>query len=100
MRGAGGTPSRLEELPCLRTRLPPFPLTPKLAPHHPGWQKGISEIGRVLKPDGTFFFEEVTRAALERWIYRRFFEHPAENRFSEAEFMTKLESHGMKPAGP
>ena len=44
------------------------------------------EIGRVLKPGGIFFFEEVTSAALERWSYRTFLKHPKENRFSEAEF--------------
>ena len=68
--------------------------------HVPNWQRGIAEIRLVLKPGGTFFFEEVTRVALERWIYRRFLEHPAENRFSEAEFTTEVESHGLKTAGP
>ncbi|MGB6974097.1 MAG: class I SAM-dependent methyltransferase [Terracidiphilus sp.] len=68
--------------------------------HVPDWQKSIAEIRRVLKPGGTFFFEEVTRAALQRWIYRRFLDHPADNRFSEAEFMTETARHGLKPAGP
>lgn len=68
--------------------------------HVPNWQKAIAEIRRVLKPGGTFFFEEVTRAALERWIYRTFFDHPTENRFSEAEFLDELQSHGLRPAGP
>lgn len=68
--------------------------------HVPDWQKSIAEIRRVLKPGGTFFFEEVTRAALERWLYRRFLEHPTENRFSEAEFLEELESHGLKAVGP
>jgi ubiquinone/menaquinone biosynthesis C-methylase UbiE len=68
--------------------------------HVPDWQKGIAEIRRVLKPGGTFFFEEVTRAALERWIYRRFLDHPADNRFSEAEFMREAGRHGLKAAGP
>lgn len=66
--------------------------------HVPDWQRAISEIRRVLKPGGTFFFEEVTRAALERWIYRTFLQHPAENRFSEAEFLQEVGAHGMKPA--
>lgn len=66
--------------------------------HVPDWQRGVSEIRRVLKPGGKFFFEEVTRAALKRWIYRSLFEHPAENRFSEAEFLEELMTCGMKPA--
>jgi ubiquinone/menaquinone biosynthesis C-methylase UbiE len=44
--------------------------------HVPAWQTGVSEIGRVLKPGGRFFLQEVTQAALNRWIYRTFFEHP------------------------
>lgn len=68
--------------------------------HVPDWQRAIAEIRRVLKPGGTFFFEEVTRAALERWIYRTFLEHPVENRFSEAEFITQAGRHGLKPTGP
>lgn len=68
--------------------------------HVSDWQSGIAEIRRVLKPGGTCFFEEVTRAALQRWIYRTFFEHPAENRFSEAEFLAELESHGLNCACP
>lgn len=68
--------------------------------HVPKWQQSIAEIARVLKPGGTFFFEEVTRAALQRWIYRRFFEHPADNRFSEAEFIAEIAGQGFEPAGP
>jgi len=67
--------------------------------HLADWQRGVAEIRRVLKPGGMFFFEEVARTALERWVYRRFFEHPAENRFSEAEFLEEVISRGMIPAG-
>ena len=68
--------------------------------HVPDWQRSIAEIRRVLKPGGTLFFEEVTRAALQRWVYRRFFEHPVENRFSDAEFMAEMERLGLRSAGP
>jgi ubiquinone/menaquinone biosynthesis C-methylase UbiE len=67
--------------------------------HVVDWQAGVAEIQRVLKPSGLFFFEEVTRAALNRWIYRTFLDHPEENRFSEAEFMAELTSHGIEPLG-
>ncbi len=65
--------------------------------HVVDWQAGVAEIQRVLKPSGLFFFEEVTRAALNRWIYRTFLDHPTENRFSEAEFIAELSVHGIEP---
>lgn len=65
--------------------------------HVSAWQSAIAEIGRVLKPGGIFFFEEVTSAALERWSYRTFLKHPKENRFSEAEFMEALRNRGLQP---
>jgi ubiquinone/menaquinone biosynthesis C-methylase UbiE len=68
--------------------------------HVPNWQRSIAEVRRVLKPGGKFFFEEVTRAALGRWICRKFFVHPAENRFSESEFLAELEIHGFKSVAP
>jgi ubiquinone/menaquinone biosynthesis C-methylase UbiE len=68
--------------------------------HLPDWQAGIAEIRRVMKPGGTFFFEEVTRAALDRWMYRGLFEYPRENRFSEAEFVQELWTHGLEFAFP
>jgi len=65
--------------------------------HVPVWQSAVAEIARVLKPGGTFFFEEVTRAALERWSYLTFLKHPRENRFSEAEFLDALRTGGLQP---
>ena len=65
--------------------------------HVPVWQQGVSEIRRVLKPGGRFFFEEVTRQALETWPYRTFLQHPAGNRFSEADFLDELRTHQFVP---
>lgn len=65
--------------------------------HVPSWQSGVAEIRRVLKPGGTFFFEEVTSAALDRWLYRTLFEHPRENRFNETDFLRELVAHGLMP---
>src|SRR6185503_13164163 len=35
--------------------------------HVPRWQPALAKLCRVLKPSGKFFFEEVTKAALNRW---------------------------------
>ncbi len=64
--------------------------------HVPDWQAAISEIHRVLKPGGRFFFEEVTSHALNKWSYRTFMEHPTENRFSTLEFVQELERQGLR----
>jgi ubiquinone/menaquinone biosynthesis C-methylase UbiE len=59
--------------------------------HVPRWQSAVGEIRRVLKPGGRLFFEEVTR-----WLYRMLLKHPAENRFSEAEFVAELAANGIE----
>ena len=56
--------------------------------HVPSWRKAVSEIARVLKPGGRFYFEEVTRHALQRRSYRILFDHPDRDRFSGAELIS------------
>ena len=59
--------------------------------HAPDWRSGLREMRRVLRPDGRFYFEEVTRHALQRWSYRTFLDHPDHDRFSGAEFVSACE---------
>jgi ubiquinone/menaquinone biosynthesis C-methylase UbiE len=61
--------------------------------HVPDWQRAVGEIARVLRPGGRFFYEEVTRQALERRSYRLLFEHPAENRFASVDRAAELARH-------
>ena len=63
--------------------------------HVPDWQQAIKEISRVLRPGGRFFFEEVTKQALDRWFYRMFLDHPTTNRFTAEEFVTELERQAI-----
>lgn len=63
--------------------------------HVHDWQKAVTEISRVLKPGGQFYFEEVTSHALDRWFYRKFLKHPTENRFSGMQFIAELERQGF-----
>ena len=68
--------------------------------HVPQWRDALAEIARVLKPGGLFVFEEVTRQALDRWIYRTFLTHPANDRFSGHEFVAELGRHDIEVDRP
>lgn len=63
--------------------------------HIPSWRKAVSEVHRVLRDGGRFFFEEVTSYALDRWIYRTFLDHPSEDRFGPFGFVSELERVGL-----
>lgn len=63
--------------------------------HIPVWQNAVAEVVRVLKPGGRFFFEEVTKQALDRLFYRVFLKHPKDNRFTGEEFVAELERQGI-----
>jgi SAM-dependent methyltransferase len=65
--------------------------------HVPGWRRAVAEVARVLRPGGLFVFEEVTRRALSRWLYRTFLEHPPPaNWFDAEEFVAELERRGIE----
>lgn len=63
--------------------------------HVPNWKRAVSEVARVLRPEGRFFFEEVTSHALNRWTYRTFLEHPKNDRFTGDQLIRELERHGI-----
>jgi len=65
----------------------------------PAWENAISEVRRVLKPDGIFVFEEVSKQALDRWVYRMLFKHPRENRFTAENFVAELDHQEMPVGG-
>lgn len=67
--------------------------------HVPQWRQAVSEVSRVLKPGGRFFFEEVTSHALSRSLYRTFLDHPKVDRFSGDQFVSELGRHGIQIGG-
>lgn len=64
--------------------------------HIPDWRAAVAEVARVLRPGGRFYFEEVTRDALERPTYRTFFDHPSDDRFTADEFVAGLDAIGLR----
>lgn len=63
--------------------------------HVPRWRDAVAEVARVLRPGGRFYFEEVTRQGLERWVVRTFLEHPREDRFTAAAWLAELDRAGL-----
>ena len=64
--------------------------------HIPNWKDAVAEVARVLKPEGKFYFEEVTCHALGRWFYRKFLEHPqSQHWFTKDRFVAEVERNGI-----
>ncbi|CAN5276062.1 N/A [soil metagenome] len=63
--------------------------------HVDDWRAAVAEVGRVLRPGGRFFFDEVTDRALEAWVLRRFTRHPVHDRFSGEQLVAELRRHGI-----
>lgn len=64
--------------------------------HLENWEEGIREIARVLRPAGTFFFEEIYPALYANVISRPLLAHPRKNRFDGPEFRVALERAGLE----
>lgn len=64
--------------------------------HIPDWRAALAEVARVLRPDGRFYFEEVTAVALARPSYRALFDHPTDDRFTAGQFLAELPRHGLQ----
>jgi len=64
--------------------------------HLENWQKGITEIARVLKDDGVFFFEEIYPPLYANLLFRRILAHPRENRFYGPQYRAALGESGLR----
>lgn len=64
--------------------------------HLENWRQGISEIARVLKRGGGFYFEEIYPPLYANVITRILLEHPTENRFYGPEYRGALKSEGLR----
>jgi ubiquinone/menaquinone biosynthesis C-methylase UbiE len=64
--------------------------------HVPDWRRAVTEVTRVLRSGGRFYFEEVTRKALNRWATRTLTRHPTEDRFTGDQFMAELRERSIE----
>jgi len=59
--------------------------------HVPEWQAALFEIGRVLKPGGFYFLEELYPSLYQNFITRHILLHPEENRFRHYDLKIALD---------
>ena len=64
--------------------------------HVPAWKTSIAEIARVLKPGGTYFFEEYYPGAYRNWVTRRILVHPEKDRFNSLDLKEAFSEVGLK----
>ena len=64
--------------------------------HIPNWSQALKEIARVLKPGGTFHFEDILRGFTSAWPMRALFDHPQATQFYGREFRAGLEAAGLR----
>jgi len=63
--------------------------------HIPSWPQALHEIARVLRPGGTFYFEDLFRGFISAWPIRALFDHPQATQFTAAAFRAALGATGL-----
>lgn len=64
--------------------------------HLEDWRKGVTEIVRVLKQGGVFYFEEIYPPLYANPLFRRILDHPREDRFYGPDFRAALAAAGLR----
>ena len=64
--------------------------------HVPHWQQALKEIARVLKPGGTFYFEDILKGITSDKLVQALFGHPQVTQFGGEQFRTGLMAAGFR----
>lgn len=64
--------------------------------HLEDWRLGISEVARVLKKGGGFYFEEIYPPLYANFLFRHILAHPKENRFHSSEYRAALKDSRLR----
>ncbi len=64
--------------------------------HAVDWRAAITEVARVLKPEGAYYLEELYPALYQNFITRHILVHPMGERFSSRELKQALDKVGLK----
>ena len=64
--------------------------------HLENWRLGISEVARVLKKGGGFYFEEIYPPLYANFLFRHILAHPKENRFHSSEYRAALKDSRLR----
>jgi len=62
------------------------------------WRRCISELSRVTRPGGTFYFEEIYPPLYANFLLKRLVRHPTSDRFNGAQFLEALEHNRFQLA--
>ena len=60
------------------------------------WRHCIYELGRVTRPGGMFYFEEIYPPLYANFLLKRVVRHPTEDRFYGPQFIETLEANGFR----
>lgn len=63
--------------------------------HIPDWRGALAEVARVLKPGATFYSEESYASFITHPLWRRVMDHPQEDRFDDAGYVSGLVRAGF-----
>jgi ubiquinone/menaquinone biosynthesis C-methylase UbiE len=67
--------------------------------HIPDWRSALGEVGRVLKMQGVFFFEELYPTLYQNFITKHILLHPREDRFCSQDLKDGLGAAGLSLYG-